>query len=150
MILATCTVEDLTPELLSGKVKSGDEKVVLNIECSDDKTELGRAVLSLKNNSVMCVTVTKVIQGYSELPVVTEEDAGTVFLKFDRSEYDSIRDSIEDIISKGYTPLCVYEDDFCDMRDVYDLCMNKIRVIGGNFLEIPGTLIGRYMITLLK
>jgi hypothetical protein len=133
MILATCSLEEARE--FHGKISSGSEKVFLNIRSGiEGLLDVFRDASG--NRSVYCVTVSG-WNGETELPEVPEVLIDKVYVE---EELEKVVD-----VPNGYIPYVVLPSGYSNMRDVLNLCTKheKVRVTGGNLLEIPGVRIGR-------
>ena len=149
MVVAECSLEKARE--CSGKLLSGDEKVLLNIVVT--KVEDIISAFNYKNEvkNVKYVTVRN-IKNFSELPslvgadISSEEGSGVFF----ESKYgDLSADTLRDITDRGYTCLVRTSGNHTELetptlRDIYNLCseVRNLRVIGGTLVELPGIRIG--------
>lgn len=133
MILAKCDMNEVQGYV--GKVVSGDDKVLLNLEVGVSELKDALNVI-LGNKSVYCVTLDD-WNGSDELPKIPEDLVGKVFSK--------VRSSDIKVAPEGYITYVEYPKGYSDMREVLKACNENenVRVFGGNFLEIPGVRIGR-------
>lgn len=134
-ILASCSYEE--SQNYSGKIVSETDgkpdRVYLNIVVSDGDT----SVLGKLNTSVKCVTF---INGV-DLPSDIELPDGKVFVEY---ALDTVSDAVN--VADSAIPLLRVDDDYSDMKSLKELCQGnpRLRVIGGNLLNIDGVRIGRY------
>lgn len=139
MVLASCSFEDSKKyrnKLVIDDGSKKQEEVLLNIVTDDPDSVLKEGLGSAK-----CLTT-------SVRPNYCPKDAfGNVFHEIPLDEFKGVYE--ED----GVVCLVRLPDGFSDMRKAEEICMNsegfedvehKVRVIGGNLLEIPGIFIGRY------
>lgn len=140
MILASCSCEESKKYKNKLVVVSEDnkkpEEVILNIVTDTPDEVLFKGIGKAK-----CVT-TRVRPS-----ICPKELWGNVFHEVPLSEFNGI-DEVDGVICLVRLP-----DGFSDMREAYNLCLSngdyedvtsKVRLIGGNLLEIPGVSIGRY------
>lgn len=141
MILASCSYEDSKKYhnklvLVTEKESKKPEEVHLNIVTDDPDMVLKSGVGTAK-----CVT-SKV------RPTVCPDNMkGNVFHEIPYEEFTGVSEV------DGVVCLVRFPEGFCDMRKVEEICQQgqdyddveaKVRVTGGNFLEISGVSIGRY------
>lgn len=141
MILASCSYEDSKKYhnklvLVSEKESKKPEEVYLNI-VTDSPDE----VLKSGIGSAKCITS-------SVRPSLCPENLkGNVFHVIPYEDFTGV-DEVDGVVC-----LVKFPEGFCDMRKVEEVCQQgldyedveaKVRVTGGNFLEIPGLAIGRY------
>lgn len=148
MLLASCSYEEskkyrnklvlVSDDVDTGKGKKKKaEEVLLNIV-----TDTPDEILKSGIGSAKCVT-TRV------KPTICPENLkGNVFYEVDYDRFTGVDCDVEGVVTLVRLP-----DGFCDMRkaeelmlgnEAYDDVEAKVRVIGGNLLEIPGVHIGRY------
>lgn len=145
MYLASCSYEDakkytnrlvLASEETKGKRDKKPTEVYLNIVTDDPDTVLEGGL-----GIARCLTT-------SVRPSICPDELwGHVFHEIPLEEFNGVDEE------EGVVCLVRLPEGFSDMRKVYDLCKDndeyddveaKVRVIGGNLLEIPGINIGRY------
>lgn len=133
-VLASCSYEESLK--FDGKLQiptdgvSKPDKVSLNVVVTNGDT----SILNKLPVNVKCVTFV----GKVDLGGVTDK---RVFREI------SINDELDDILEDSSVPILVrVGEDFSDMRKALDLCSKnkKVRIIGGNLLQIDGVRIGRY------
>lgn len=140
MLLASCTLDDAKRYhgklVFNGDTGKKKDDVMLNI-VTDDPDD----ILKCFPSSAKCLT-TRVRPSFCPKDLY-----GNVFHEVSLEEYSGV-DEVEGVVCLVRLP-----DGFCDMRKVESIVANgegyndveaKVRVIGGNLLEIPGIHIGRY------
>ena len=135
MILASCSFEESRKYhnklvLLTDSDSKKPEEVMLNIVTDEPDLVLSRGLGVAK-----CVTT-------SVSPTSCPEGLkGNVFRVYNYGEIDGIGEEVD-----GVVPLIRLDDDFSNMRELYNLSLEypNVRFIGGNLLGIPGLKIGRY------
>lgn len=141
MLLASCDIEDAKKYrnklvLISEKETKKPEEVWLNILTDEPDDVLKQGIGSAK-----CVTS-------STKPTSCPKDLwGNVFHEVKYEDYKGV-DEVDGVVCLVRLP-----EGFCDMRKAEELCKvnkdytdveAKVRLIGGNLLEIPSVAIGRY------
>lgn len=139
MLLASCSLEDAKKYRNKLVVASDDSKkpieVILNVVTDTPDDALKEGIGSAK---YLTSTVRPTI--------CPESMKGRVFHEIPLEDFTGV-DEVDGVVCLVRLPV-----GFCDMRRVYDVCSTgdeytdveaKVRVIGGNLLEIPGVHIGR-------
>ena len=149
MVVAECSLGKARE--CSGKLLSGDEKVLLNIIVTNTDDILPAFNYKNEVKNVRYITV-RGVKNFSELPklvgadISSEEGSGVFF----ETKYGDLNtDTLVDITERGYTCLVRVSGNLTEMetptlKDVYNLCnaVRNLRVIGGTLVEIPGVRVG--------
>lgn len=141
LLLASCSYEESKKYsnklvVASDGTKKNQEEVLLNI-VTDNPDEVLKGGLG----SAKCLS------SYVKPSFCPKEYYGNVFHMVPLEDFKGVEES------EGVVCLVVLPEGYSDMRKVESICLNsegyydvehKVRVIGGNLLEIPDVYIGRY------